>query len=202
MRKKGEKTKKNNREFNREVIIALNNEVFHKCISDDDLKRLYELTKHKNYENVDLYIKEIRGDKHNYIYKSTNSYKYKKEYIDENNNILTREYIIEFYLGGKEKSNFREQIYRFGIKPYSRVWDENRNIIEKEKDRKSIDNIKNYRNELIRKRKENVKFRDEQKIIDRIREAEYDECINMGYDWKYKNAMVEAQFLELKKICT
>jgi hypothetical protein len=175
MREKGNKTKKNNREAKRKRIIELNNKVFNKKITDDELKELYKLTGHKNYENIRFDIKEGGTPKEQSLLlsKCINSYKYQKEYIDENNNILTKKYIVEYYLGGKEKTNFQRAYSAFGIVDYSRNWDENRNLIKKQQNRESRENFKKARKELKQKKAADKKLKEENEIINKMREAEY-----------------------------
>jgi hypothetical protein len=185
MREKGNKTKKNNREAKRKRIIELNQKVFEQKITDDELIELYKLTKHKKCEKGNFSIKEGTEPKEQSLLItkipfSQNKKLYQKEYIDENNNILTKEYIVEYYLGGVEKKQFRKQITQFGIKQYSRNWDENRHLIKKEQNRKSRENLKKFRNEIQQKKAVDTKLKEENEMIKKMREGEYIEN-GLGY---------------------
>jgi hypothetical protein len=198
MSEKGQKTKKENRDAKRNRIIYLNQKVFEQKITDDELIELYKLTKHKNYENLTFTIKGKSQpiEQSLLLVKVHFSYdkkKYQKEYIDENNNILTKEYIVEYYLGGCAKSNFTKQISVFGIKQYSRNWDENRNLIKKQQNRESRENLKKARKELKQKKAADKKLKYENEIINKMRKAEiidqgwcyYDDGFNYTQEYKF-----------------
>jgi hypothetical protein len=212
MLEKGQKTKKENRDAKRKRIIELNQKVFEQKITEEELIELYKLTKHKNYEKGNFTIKGKSKpiEQTLLLVKLPFSYKnklYQKEYIDENNNILTKEYIVEYYLGGVEKKQFRKQITKFGIRQYSRNWDENRNLIKKQQNRESRENLKKVRKELKQKKAVDTKLKEENEMINKMREAEYidkgwgyyDDAGNFNLTEEYKFQRLKEQVKEWVK---
>jgi hypothetical protein len=51
--------------------------------------------------------------------KSSKKKKYTTYYVDENNYVMTKEYVAENYFGGKETKNFKKQIEPYNIKKIS-----------------------------------------------------------------------------------
>jgi hypothetical protein len=115
--------KDSNRKEKVDRIIELNGKKLNGTIHPDEIEELKELTKPKEKEekgengfplNGTLYDEGYNGN-FSYNKKVLNKGKRKTYYIDKNNYVLTKQYVIDNYFGGKETKNFNKQIKQYSI---------------------------------------------------------------------------------------